>query len=509
VITEVRAVPGGSKFTVRSFGIRLFFSCWLVYCIHFATNIVREIYPALTLGDHFSFNVFEYKDLHPFDIFEIPGRGAFINNNPGASILGAIPYTLTRPVIDRIVKHVQKSRAASPEPIREYNTKYPLTQEFYNRARAGGLDIKLGLAAGVIQALLMAPLSALSAVVMFYILLHLTSSIRGALLLALLYAFATPVFYRTAQLNQNLLVGHCAFFVFALVWRPWEDRVHLKPSHYLAAGLLCGWAVVLDYSGLIVLGVLGLYTFARRSALPPNQKSRADLFCFAAGVLLALSVLLFYQWQCFGSPFYSAQHYMPPTQYTRYGYRGIDWPHLDLLWETAFGMRYGLFSSAPLLLLWVYVPGWIRHRPRLFGLGELGCIIIFSAAFFLFCAMNQYGRVQFNTGVRYIVPVAPFLFLLTVSVLLRMPTVLAGAIAVVCTYWSWSLSMYRDVEQGLGVLEAPIHVALEGLRLPWLDTLEKMGYVRPGIWEVPLMGFAGMIVVTLWSGHKWMRKLRS
>jgi hypothetical protein len=123
--------------------------------------------------------------------------------------------------------------------------------------------------------------------------------------------------------------------------------------------------------------------------------------------------------------------------------------------------------------------------------------------------MNQYGRMQFNSGVRHIVPVTPFLFLLTGSVLLRIPRLLAAVIGIITTYWSWSLAMYRDVEQGLGILESPIRVTLEGLRLPWLETLEKMGYVPAGVWELPVIGFAGMIVVILWNGDKWIRKIRS
>jgi hypothetical protein len=78
-----------SQLSLGSISFRLFLTCWLVFALHFATNTVREIYPALSLGDHFSFDVSEYYGLHP-DIFEIPGRGAFINNNPGASILGAV-----------------------------------------------------------------------------------------------------------------------------------------------------------------------------------------------------------------------------------------------------------------------------------------------------------------------------------------------------------------------------------------------------------------------------------
>ena len=84
-------------------------TCWIVYGLHFATNVVREIYPALAIGDHFSFRVDDYAHMHP-DLFEKPGYGWHIGNNPGASMVAAIPYALARPVIDRVVRRVQQAR---------------------------------------------------------------------------------------------------------------------------------------------------------------------------------------------------------------------------------------------------------------------------------------------------------------------------------------------------------------------------------------------------------------
>jgi hypothetical protein len=469
----------------------------MLYVLHFATNTVREIYPALSLGDHLSFDVSEYVGFHP-DIFEIPGRGAFINNNPGASIVGAIPYVLMRPLIDRVVERVQLTRAAYPE-AGEYKTVYPMAREFYRKARARGLDIKFGLAAGVMQALCMAPLSALSAVVMFYVLASLIPSQRWAAALAFLYAIDTPVFYRTAQLNQNLLVSHCAFFAFVLLWRPWDDPTVPRRPHYFLAGLLCGWAVVCDYSGLVVVVVLSLYGLARRRALPAEARSSNDAWRFVGGVLLCGAVLMWYQWVCFGNPFYPAQHYMPPAHYTDRGYAGMDWPRLDLLWATAFNMRYGLFTSAPLLLLALYPPAWLDRRTGLVGRRELWWIGAFCALFFLFCSANQYGRMQFNSGVRHVVPVSPFLFLVAAGVLVRMPDALRLTVAIPTAYWSWCLAMYRDVEQGLGVLEAPIHISLGGLRLPWLETLGGMGYASSQAVALPLLAVFGVFVWLLWG----------
>ena len=76
--------PSRWRLPPRAIAVRLFLTCWLVYALHFATNIVREIYPALSLGDHFSFRVDEYANMHP-DLFEKEGYGWHIGNNPGAS----------------------------------------------------------------------------------------------------------------------------------------------------------------------------------------------------------------------------------------------------------------------------------------------------------------------------------------------------------------------------------------------------------------------------------------
>ena len=512
---EALSVPGSSdrahvtewRFSTRGAAILLFITCWAIFTLHFATNTVREIYPALTLGDHLSFDVSEYAGLHP-DIFEIPGRGSFINNNPGASILGAIPYALARPVTDRIVEYVQRRRAASPDSAPpEYDTVYPMAREFYREARARGLDVKLGLAAAIMQSLCMAPLSALGAVVMFYVLLNLTGSPRQSVLLAVLYSVATPVLYRTAQLNQNMLVADFALFGFALLWRPWDDPVSPRRPRYLLAGLCSGWAVVLDYSGLVVLLGLSLYGLARRASLPAALKSRADILYFCGGVAFCAAVLMAYQWSCFGSPFYPAQQYMPAVSYTGYGLRGFDWPHLDLFWQTAFDARFGLFTSAPLLLLALYVPGWFGKGASLIGRREAWFILIFSVAFFLFCSANQYGRMQFNSGVRHIVPVVPFLFLVVAGMILRLPRIIAVVVGVVSAYWSWCLAMYRDVELGRGIIESPIHITLGGPRLPWLVTLEKMGYVQTGLLTLAVLASCTAMLWLLWTIGKRGRRV--
>jgi hypothetical protein len=131
---------------------------------------------------------------------------------------------------------------------------------------------------------------------------------------------------------------------------------------------------------------------------------------------------------------------------------------------------------------------------------EIVFIVSFVVLFFVFCSANQYGRMQFNTGVRHIVPVVPFLFLLAANVLIKMSRIPAILIGVFATYWSWCLVMYRDVEQGFGVFESIRHITLEGFRLPWLTTMERMGFVSNSF-ALPLLFLTGMVIflILLWS----------
>ncbi len=487
--------PDDWRFSTRGTAARIFLTCWFVFSAHFATNTVREIFPALSLGDHSSFDVSEYAGLHP-DIFTLENRGAFINNNPGASILGAIPYLIFRPLTDALIARTQAARAAHPEAeTANYDSVYPMAREFYQKSRQKGFDIKFGLAAAEMQFFVMSPLTALSVVVMFYFFLNRTENAKIAVLLALLYAFATPIFFRAGQLNQNLLVADFSLFSFALLNR--FGAAEKKPF-YLLAGLCAGWTIVLDYSGAVAVAVLSFYALARWVDAPKDERDAADLIKFSGGVLACCLILFASQWACFGSPLLPAQSYMPPANFTDSGYRGLALPQLDLLWATAFSSRYGLFTSAPILLTAFAFPWRFRKKNRLMARRDLIFCGFFIGLFFLFCAANQYGRMQFNTGVRHIIPVVPFVFFFAAGVLLKLPKLPAAVIGIVGIYWSWCLAMYRDVELGAGVFEAVKNISFGGFRLPWLSVLQKMNFVENSS-PLPLFALGAALLFALWT----------
>lgn len=484
--SAVSSTPEPWRFSVRGLAARLFVTCWLIFTLHFATNTVREVFLALAIGDHLSYRVDEYARMHD-DLFETPGRGWHIGNNPGASMLAAIPYAAAAPVINRITARVNRRRTQSGAQPPAYNSPWPRARAFYAEAWKRGYDVKFGLGAFVMQACCMAPLSAAAAVVMFFLLRRLTGADQASLWLSLLYAFGTPVFFRTGFLNQNMLVGHFALAGFAALW------LRSSRSSAALAGLCGGMSVLMDYSGALILASMGIYCLLWQ---------RNKVAAYGVGAVAPVLLLWHYQWQSFGNPFYPGQHYMPPVEWIERGYQGVGGPQLDLAWQLAFDYRFGLFLSCPLLLIALAGP-WIKPAvPR----RELWHLLVTAALLLLFFSGVNYSRLQFNTGIRYMAPALPLLFIPAALVLRQW---FAGRarfavylIAIAAVTQSWCLAMYRDVERGLGLGEPILRVFLDGLQLPALTTISRLpgGELAQSSASPPaLLALAGCILYGVWK----------
>jgi len=504
-----RFEPPPWRFTTSGVAIRLFITCWVVYTLHFATNIEREIYLALAIGDHFSFRVDEYAHMHP-DLFEKEGYGWHIGNNPGVSIVGAIPYALARPVIDRVVERVNQRRGASgqTEPP-HYDSPRPMARQFYKEAWRRGFDIKFGLAAFVMQSMAMAPVSALGIVVMFYVLRILFRSDKTALWLSLLYAFGTPVFFRTGFLNHNLMLGHFAFMGFIALWDPGGNDWWSARTRYLLGGLAGGTALLFDYSGAVLLLGLFVYGVSKQLFTGSARDALRHGYWYVLGALGPVGLLWFYQWKSFGHPFYPGQHWMPAVEGIDIGYRGIGWPQLELLLSLAFDYRYGLFASSPLLLFALVSPLVNRGARRVLPNRELVTMLGLFVAFWVFFSGVHYTRLQFNTGIRYMAPILPFLFVPAAIVLMRLPRIAIYFVTFLSVVESWSLAMYREV-RGLGVFDPIRHMFVDGFKLPALTTLSRMGgqygeYFHSAVSHLPLFALTGAIIFCVWARRSPIR----
>ncbi len=483
---------------------RLLVTVWLVYCVHFSSNVVRENYLAMALAEHGTVRVDEYLGLHP-DLFYIQGRGGYINNNPGASILGAVPYELARPVIAAIF--ALKPALASPKPPAQYEDPRPNRTRFMNEARRRGLDVKLGLAALAMQVGLMAPLGAAAALLIFlFFRARLGDDERAereALWIALLYAFATPIFFRSAFLNQNAIIAHCVLGAYVAMVGIRRRPAGVGPGRgaIVGSGALLGLSLLCDYSAIPLILVFGLWALVEGWRTRGIGAAAANAAWFTLGAAGPIALLLLYQYAAFGNPIFPAQRYMPATEYSVRGWNGMSIPTLELLAGNLFDPRYGLFAFSPLLLLGLAAP-FVRTDDRIATRGEILWAMAAFVALWLFSSANQFASLQWNTGVRYLVPAAPLLFIALVPLLIHLPPTVTWPLIGVTLAISWAVSMTRE--------SVPIAFRMligDGPMLPMTIALRKMSTAYAGLQPgriAPYVVFlaTAIALAALWRGAR-------
>jgi hypothetical protein len=340
---------------------------------------------------------------------------------------------------------------------------------------------------------------------MFYVLRRVFSSDRMGFWLALLYAFGTPVFFRTGFLNHNMILGHFTFLGFLVMWNPGEETRWPARLRYFLGGLAGGAAVLLDYSGVVLLGGLFVYAVSKVWNAGPVRRVIATACWYGLGAAGPILLLWLYQWRSFGDPFLPGQNWMPPVAWIDIGYQGFTFPQPDLLRLLLFDYRYGLFTTCPLMLLALAAVFWGRAR-RTIPTRELTLIALVPVCLWLFCGGISYVRLQFNNGLRYLAPLLPYMFVLAATVLVRLPRRLVYLISIFSVAQAWSMAMYRDVERGLGVLDPILHVFIGGFQLPALTVLSRMNgqygdYAASGVSPLPILIVLGAVLAVIWLGR--------
>ncbi|MDP9171772.1 MAG: hypothetical protein M3N54_14240 [Acidobacteriota bacterium] len=470
---RLRALPPGA------WSWRVFLTCWLVYAFFWTPFIVREHFPALALAERGSLNVERYFGWTE-DIFRGSNGGAYINNNPGASLTGAIPLLLFKPLLARVDAWNQ----TLPRPGEADEG------EMFQRTLQEGRGIYFLLVAFLTSALIMGPATAATAGYLCSRLIQSGVPGSSATLCALVYGLGTPVLFRIGHLNHNLLVGNAGFLALLLLWDP-EDRL-LTALRAMLAGLLAGYSVLCDYSGVVVVAITALYVWLRSSQQTGRARFRI-LAAFAAGLAPAFAALALYQAWAFGSLYRPSQHYMAPTAPTSHGYRGFDWPSPSLAWANFFDPRFGLFLWCPALILAFWAPFQRSARYRL-PRRETWVILTYFSLFVLFCAANQYSWLQPSTGFRYLVPIVGPMAVLAIQAsqslgkqLRRMLALLTCVQAMVV-----AAAQKNDVRLSLGTLWG------RRFEMLWMIRLAKAGVPASQWWSLSAFVLLTVLLVLLW-----------
>ncbi|HEX4137626.1 MAG TPA: hypothetical protein VHY84_23655 [Bryobacteraceae bacterium] len=440
---------------------RVFLVCWLVYSVFWIPYIVREHFPAMTLAEQGTLNVERYLGWTD-DIFQGPKRGAFINNNPGASLTGAIPLLVLRPFLAKVDSWNQRQ----PRP----QTPAPDEGEVFGRAVQEGRGVYFLLIAFLTTAAVMAPATA--GMLAFFCSRLIEAGVSGASagLIAILCGIGTPLLFRAAGLNHNLLVADAGFTALLVLWEPNDGPLTFQST--LIAGLLCGYALLCDYSGIVVASIGALYILQRSSGKHNRMRAFAG---FSVGMIPGTAILLIYQTWAFGGLFHLSQQYMPATAQTVHGYRGFDWPSPALAWALLVDPRFGLFAYCPALVLAFAAP-FVRQIRYKLPRRETRLLLIYFGLFLLFCAANRYSWLQPLTGFRYLLPVAPGLALLAVQAAQALPRPVRRVLAGISCIQMLVVTAAHEND-----LRLTLHTLRERHFEPfWLIRLRQAG--TPGTW---------------------------
>ncbi len=425
--------------------LRLFLICWVVFSLFFATNVVREHYPAFTLIEHGNFRCDEYQDWHA-DIFKHTDGHSYVGNNVLGSVIAAVPLLVFDPILDRIEAYSQRKLAESSTPIdTTYATKYPNRANLYKAARLAGKDLRLGASAVVTSVFLMAPLSALFAVLVYWFILRRGVDRSRAAWLALLFAFGTPIWYRSAHLNHNMFLMEALFGAFLILFAQPDQSYAPCTRRRAWAGFLLGCAVALDYAGGLPAVILGLYFLWNRRAVAGFAVALRESVPAVLAALPPIAFLLWSQKLMYGGWFTPGQFVMRPVNYTEVGMKGISWPSLEVLLKNFISPGWGLYTFGPLLLVALWPAPRAEEASWILPRRERRWIAAFIVAFLLFNAANIYSLMQFNTGFRYLLPIVPFAFLQASDQLARMKRSTLAVLSVLVIAHGLVLCMTREV----------------------------------------------------------------
>jgi hypothetical protein len=470
---------------------RIFLIAWLLYSVHFATNVVREHYPAFSLAEHGTFRVDEYQGFHS-DIFVHRDGHSVIGNQVFVSMLAAVPLFVCDPLLDALEDYSKAKLAREGVTGTEYRVDKPNRVNFFRLVRERGLDLRFGAATFITSAFFMAPITA-AFLAYFYGVLRRRGLDGHAAGLTFLFGFGTPVFFRTSTLNHNLFVMYAMFIAFVLLWLGRESGP-LTLRRRLLAGFFGGLTLATDYVGVIVLPLLWAYFVLARVKTSSWPRATRESLALVAGTLPPIAFLLFTQWAMYGDPFRPGQSWMPDQNiYVHEGLRGWTLPDPGLFLMSLFDPSFGMYTWGPLLLL-ALVPAW-RYPASSLVLPrfERRWLVAAWLVFLLFTSANQYSRLQFNSGFRYLVPLVPFLVLALADHWIRLSRFWRLALGGGAILHSWVLTVFREpVGKSWQMLLA------EGPQLPWYRVLGLTGSPdNPwlGTWWVPTALIAASVAV--------------
>jgi hypothetical protein len=224
----------------------------------------------------------------------------------------------------------------------------------------------------------------------------------SGIVVAALLAFASLLLPFSSLFFSHVLTAFLAFAAFAVLL----EAHGTAGRRVCAAGLLAGFAVVVDYPTVMLVAVLAAYAMSR------GPRLKRGVF-FLAGAAAGLAPLAIFDTWAFGSPFHLS--YVGAILHpgltghdvlgaNSVGFFGVGVPHLDRGLQLLFGDR-GLLTLGPVLALAPFgcVRLW-KHGRR----AEAVVIVAVSILYLTFNAGYYSPLGGATPGPRLLIPMLPF-----------------------------------------------------------------------------------------------------
>jgi hypothetical protein len=240
--------------------------------------------------------------------------------------------------------------------------------------------------------------SGIPTVLLILLLLHLLQSLVGewwALAMSAGYGLGTIAFP-----FATMYFGHAAstFFLFAAFYTLWCVRATHSVWRPILAGVLAGWAVLVEFT--TCLGVVALLFYAL-------SHNRRVLLLMIIGAAPPALLLFGYHWVSFGGPLNLGYANLPDGHFAAgmsQGVFGITRPKLAVLNEILLGPR-GLLYLSPWLAL---APLGLWRLRQTHVCKEIVLCTAISLAFLTFNAGYYLPFGGWTPGPRFLMPALPF-----------------------------------------------------------------------------------------------------
>ncbi len=276
-------------------------------------------------------------------------------------------------------------------------------------------------------------LSALSGVVLYIVLRHLTSHYL-ALGVTLTYALSTIVFPFSTLFFGHQFVGSLFIISFGILFctkekiankiQNGEEEVTLSFNDFcylFLSGFCLSFTFVTEYPSAVVIPFFCLYTLN-------ILKISKGLFSVILGCLLSAAILLSYNIISFSDPFfvpYSAYATDPTSVFQRHkvGLLGITLPSIESTFLITFSFVRGIFICNPVLLF--FFPSlflFFKKGPHLQE--RLLCLFVCIGYFLVNAGYGPeltYAGGGTSIGARHLIPAIPFALILIACFLKRYP----------------------------------------------------------------------------------------